>query len=76
MFGNIFNFFATIFGYVLNFLYNIVNNYGVAIIIFTVFLKALMLPINIKQQKTMKSQQKYKLKLKKYKINIKMILLE
>ena len=26
-------FFANIFGYVLNFIYNIVNNYGVAIII-------------------------------------------
>ena len=64
MFGNIFNFFATIFGYVLNFLYNIVNNYGVAIIIFTVFLKALMLPINIKQQKTMKKSVKIQAKAK------------
>ena len=64
MFGNIFNFFATIFGYVLNFLYNIVNNYGVAIIIFTVFLKALMLPINIKQQKTMKKSAKIQAKAK------------
>ena len=37
-----FNFFANAFGYVLNAIYNLVNNYGVAIIIFTIILKFLI----------------------------------
>ena len=52
--SSIFNFFADFFGYILNFIYNIVNNYGIAIIIFTVLLKLVMLPMTIKQQKSMK----------------------
>lgn len=48
---------ASIFGYVLNFLYNLVQNYGIAIILFTVLLKIVMLPISIKQQRTMKKSQ-------------------
>ena len=59
-----FNFFANIFGYLLNALYNVVNNYGVAIIIFTIVLKLAMLPISIKQQKTMKKSAKLQLKIK------------
>ena len=53
-----FEFLANILGYALNFIYNIVNNYGLAIIIFTLILKGLMLPMNIKQQKTMKKSAK------------------
>ena len=53
-----FKFFANIFGYALNFIYGIVNNYGVAIILFTILLKLIMLPISIKQQKTMKKSAK------------------
>ena len=56
--SSIFNFFADIFGYALNFIYNIVDNYGVALIIFTILLKLLMLPMSIKQQKTMKKSAK------------------
>ena len=48
---------ANLFGYVLNFLYNWLQNYGYAIIIFTILLKAIMLPISIKQQKSMKKSQ-------------------
>ncbi len=59
-----FNFFANIFGYVLNIIYNVVNNYGVAIIIFTILLKLIMLPISIKQQKTMKKTAKIQVKVK------------
>ena len=66
-------FFANIFGYVLNFIYNIVNNYGVAIIIFSILVKVLMIPISIKQQKTMKKSTKIQEKMKeiqfKYKNN-------
>lgn len=51
-------FFANLFGYVLNFLYELVGNFGVAIILFSIIVKVLMLPISIKQQKTMKKSQK------------------
>lgn len=59
-----FEFFANIFGYLLNFLYNIVNNYGIAIILFTVIIKLLLLPLSIKQQKTMKKTVKIQEKVK------------
>ena len=66
-------FFANIFGYVLNFIYNLVKNYGVAIIIFSVLVKLLMIPISIKQQKTMKKSTKIQKKMNeiqfKYKNN-------
>ena len=59
-----FNFFANVFGYVLNYIYNIVQNYGFAIIIFTVLLKLCMLPISINQQRTMKKNAKLQVKVK------------
>ena len=52
------SFFANLFGYVLNFLYEIIGNYGFAIILFSVLIKIIMLPISINQQKTMKKSQK------------------
>lgn len=51
-------FFANLFGYVLNFLYEFVGNYGFAIILFSLIVKVIMLPISISQQKTMKKSQK------------------
>ena len=60
-----FDFFANIFGYMLEAIYNVVNNYGIAIIIFTIIVKLVMLPISIKQQKTMKKSAKMQLKIKK-----------
>ena len=66
-------FLASLFGYLLNFIYDLVNNYGLAIIIFTIVIKLLMLPISIKQQKTMKKSVKIQEKVKqlqfKYKNN-------
>ena len=66
-------FFANIFGYVLNFIYELVKNYGLAIIIFSVLIKILMIPISIKQQKTIKKSAKIQSKMKeiqfKYKNN-------
>ena len=53
-----FQFFANIFGYILNIINNIVGNYGIAIILFTLIIKLLMLPLSIKQQKTMKKSAK------------------
>ena len=52
------SFFANLFGYVLNFLYELIGNYGLAIILFSILVKIAMLPISISQQKTMKSSQK------------------
>ncbi len=59
-----FKFFANILGYVLNFIYGFVGNYGIAIIIFTLLVKGIMLPISIKQQKTMKKSAKIQVKAK------------
>ena len=59
-----FNFVANIFGYLLNFIYNIVNNYGFAIILFTVFIKIILIPISIKQQKTMKKSSELQVELR------------
>ena len=57
-------FFANIFGYVLKLLYNIVGNYGWAIILFSVLVKVLMLPISMKQQKALKKNEKIQSELK------------
>lgn len=59
-----FGFFANIFGYLLKILYDLVNNYGLAIILFTVIIKLLLLPLSIKQQKTMKKSAKLQEKMK------------
>ena len=49
--------FANLFGYVLNFLYNLVSNYGIAIILFSILIKVLMIPLTIKQQKTLRKNE-------------------
>lgn len=58
------SFFSNMFGYVLNVIYEIVKNYGVAIILFSILLKLILLPLTIKQQKTLKKSQKLQSKLK------------
>lgn len=55
---------SSLFGYILNFIYNVVHNYGLAIILFSVLLKILLLPLSIKQQKTMKKTTKIQGKVK------------
>ncbi len=66
-----FQFFANIFGYLLNIINNFVGNYGLAIILFTVLIKLIMIPLSIKQQRTMKKnavmQEKIKVLQFKYK---------
>ncbi len=68
-----FEFFAGIFGYLLELLYSLVNNYGLAIILFTVAIKVILLPLSIKQQKTLKKSTKLQEKMRilqfKYKNN-------
>ena len=48
-----FNIFGSLFGYVLWAAYSIVNNFGVAIIIFTLLFKVVLFPSSVKQQKSM-----------------------
>lgn len=64
---------SNILGYLLNFIYNIVNNYGLAIILFSILIKVVLLPLSIKQQKTMKKSAKMQVEIKemqdKYKNN-------
>lgn len=66
-------FISELFGYVLNALYNLFTNYGIAIIIFSVLLRIILIPITIKQQKTMKKSNKMQEEMKqiqfKYKNN-------
>lgn len=45
-------------GWIIEQIYNLVSNYGLAIILFTVIIKLILLPLNIKSQKSMKKQQK------------------
>ena len=52
-FGAIFNIIGSLFGYVLWFFYSIFNNYGIAIILFTIVVKLVLFPMSIKQQKSM-----------------------
>lgn len=49
----IFSFFGSIFGYVLYAAYFLVQNFGLAIIIFTIIFKVVLFPFSIKQQKSM-----------------------
>ena len=49
---------SNIFGYILNWLYEFFNNYGIAIIILSVLLRIILIPITIKQQSTMKKTAK------------------
>ena len=46
---------ATVLGYIIHFIYENISfhNYGVAIIIFTIIVRIFLLPLNIKQQKSM-----------------------
>lgn len=67
------NFIANCFGYILNFIYSFVNNYGLAVILFSILVKVILLPISIKQQKTMQKSTKVQAKMQelqnKYKNN-------
>ena len=58
------SFISNLFGYILNFIYEIVKNYGTSIIIFSILLKLLLLPLSIKQQKAMKKNAKIQKKMK------------
>jgi len=63
-----FAFFANLFGYLLNFLYGVIQNYGLAIILFSVIIKVILLPISINQQRTMKKTMKVQEEVKKLQV--------
>lgn len=69
---------ANLFGYLLNLLYELVNsNFGIAIILFSILLRIILLPITIKQQKSVQKTSKIQGELKalqvKYKNNPEML---
>lgn len=69
---------SNLFGYLLNFLYGLVNNnFGVAIILFSILFRIILLPITIKQQRSMQKTSKIQGQLKalqiKYKNNPEML---
>ena len=50
---------SNIFGYLLNFLYELLNNnFGFAIIVFSILLRIILLPITIKKQQSIKKTSK------------------
>ena len=51
-------------GYILGWINGFVNNYGVAIILFTILVKLILLPLGLKQQKSMTKMQRIQPKLK------------
>ena len=51
------DFLGTPIGYIMDFIYNFVSNYGVAIIIISILFKLIILPLTIKQQKSMAAMQ-------------------
>lgn len=45
-------------GFIIKLIYDLVQNYGIAIILFTIVIKTILLPLNIRSQKAMRKQQK------------------
>ena len=64
-------FLANLFGYVLNFLYEWVQNYGWAMILFSVLLQLILLPLSIKQQKSLKKSAKIQQEMQKLQVKYK-----
>ena len=61
------------FGFVLYQIYNLIKDYGFAVILFTIIVKTIILPLNIKQTNSMREMQAVQPELnnlqKKYKNN-------
>ena len=45
-------------GFIIRTIYNLVQNYGLSILLFTVIVKIILMPLQVKSQKAMKKQQK------------------
>lgn len=59
------DFLYSIFGYLFRILFSFVENYGVALLIFTLFFRLILLPTNIKQQKSSAKMVRLQPKLKR-----------
>ena len=62
---------ARAMGWILRSLYEATTNYGLAIILFTVFIKLITIPLTLKQQRSMKETQEIQPILEKLQKNIK-----
>lgn len=60
--GFLFDFLGNIFGYVLWFLFDIVSNYAIAMVLFVILVNIIMLPFTIKRQKTTALQSRVNVK--------------
>ena len=60
-----FAFFYSIVGVLFRILYSVINNYGLALLIFTLFFRLIIMPTNIKQQKSSATQVRMQPKLKR-----------
>ena len=64
---------SSLFGYLLNALYTAFNDYGIAIIVFSIILRIILIPLTVKQQKSLKKsaqlQEEMKEIQRKYKNN-------
>ncbi len=58
-------FLYSIFGYMFRFLYGFISNYGLALLIFTLFFRIIILPTNIKTQKSSAKQVRLQPKIKR-----------
>ena len=67
----VFNFIGGIFGYILWSAFYLTKNYGIAIILFTIVIKALLFPFSVKQQKSMAANARMQQKQKEIMDNIK-----
>ena len=56
---------GVVFGPIMSAIYHVVNNYGVAIILFTIFCRVLMLPSAVSQQKNQAKNQRMQYKMRK-----------
>lgn len=65
MFNFLYDIFGVPFGFLMRWIYNLVNNYGVAIIIFTIVTKIIFLPVSYKTQKSSARMQALNPKLEK-----------
>lgn len=65
------NIIAQPLGILLKLIYDIVGNYGLSIIVFTVFVKLLLVPLTLKQTKSMKDLQNMQPKLEAIKVKYK-----
>lgn len=60
----IFSFFGSILGYLLQVLFYVFQNFGVSIIFFTIIIKAILFPFSVRQQKSMASSSRMQKKQK------------